>query len=346
MAKYDYLKKNLQIFFEKNSHLGRKVIFQKFIELGAPKRSLNLWLTKLEHNEKLDRIVGSGRPLKIATNSTIKKIANRFNHRSGCSQNNAAKRYKTCQSYISKILKKYTNIKCHKKSKKPYMTELQRKAARPKCRKLIEKYSKVDFILDDESYFTLSNTTLAGNDTFYSDNLLKTPVEVKNKYKAKYEEKVLVYMIISPRGSSKAVFFKSGLAINQNTYKEQCLEKVLIPFIKKYYSDGRYVFWPDLASSHYAILVQKYLQKENINFVPKILNPANVPKVRPIEDIWGLLKKKVYENNWCANNISQLKRKIVYSLSKMDKNLIQRTSDSAHRRLKIVSRYGLDALNK
>jgi hypothetical protein len=115
------------------------------------------------------------------------------------------------------------------------MTALQMKAARPKCRKLIEKYSKVDFILDDESYFTLSNSTLAGNDRFYSNNLQKTPLNVKNKFKAKFEEKILVWVAISPRGKSKALFFKSGLAINQSIYKEQCLDKGLLPFIKKYY---------------------------------------------------------------------------------------------------------------
>jgi hypothetical protein len=126
------------------------------------------------------------------------------------------------------------------------------KAVRPKCRKLIEKYSKVDFILDDESYFTLSNTTLSGNDRFYSNNLQKTPFNVRNKFKAKFEQKILVWVAISPRGKSKVLFFKSGLAINQSIYKEQCLDKGLMSFIDEYYPRGGYVFWPDLASSHYA----------------------------------------------------------------------------------------------
>jgi hypothetical protein len=29
--------------------------------------------------------------------------------------------------------------------------------------------------------------------------------------------------------------------------------------------------------------------------VQRKLNPANVPKCRPIEDYWGILKRKVYE---------------------------------------------------
>ena len=150
------------------------------------------------------------------------------------------------------ILKKYSGIRWYKKQPKPLMTALQMKAARPKFRELIEKYSKVDFILDDEFYFTLSNTTLERNDRFYSNKLQNTLFNARNKFKAKFEEKILVWVAISPRGKSKALFFKSGLAINQSIYKEQCLDKGLVPFIDKYYSRCGYVFWPDLASTHCA----------------------------------------------------------------------------------------------
>ncbi len=65
----------------------------------------------------------------------------------------------------------------------------------------------LDFLLDDESYFTLSNSFLPGNDRFYSSNVSKTPESVKNKYKAKFEPKLLVWICISPKGLFKPVFF-------------------------------------------------------------------------------------------------------------------------------------------
>jgi len=93
-------------------------------------------------------------------------------------------------------------------------------------------------------------------------------------------------------------------------YRDECLEPFLIPFIKKYHRDDTYVFWPDQASAHYAKEVQDYLNTKEIPFVPKNLNPSNMPKTRPIEDFWGFLKAKVYEKNWSAKNIDQLKQKI------------------------------------
>ena len=47
-----------------------------------------------------------------------------------------------------------------KKIKKPLMSDIQKLLARPKARRLLEKYKKYDFIIDDESYFTLTHSTI------------------------------------------------------------------------------------------------------------------------------------------------------------------------------------------
>ena len=65
----------------------------------------------------------------------------------------------------------------------------------------------------------------------------------------------MVWIAISPSGMSKPLFLKSGFAVNQHVYHKQCLEDRLLPFINKYHSDGNYVFWPDLSTSHYANMV-------------------------------------------------------------------------------------------
>ncbi len=108
----------------------------------------------------------------------------------------------------------------------------------------------------------------------------------------KNESKLLVWLAISPKGITEPFIAKSGLAINQELYLE-IIQRYLEPFIKKKYPNGGYVFWPDLASSHYALFVQEYLKSKNIPFVPKNDNPANLPKARPIKDFRGNLKRFV-----------------------------------------------------
>jgi len=136
MAKFDHLKETLYNFYKNNSHLGRKAIYDRFIELDAPKRTLNRWLIKLLQNKTLDRKKGSGRIAKKVTPTVKKAIKRMFNHKSGRSQKKSANSFNMHQTYVSKILKKYSNIRAYKKYKKPLMTQLQKSQLRPKCRKI------------------------------------------------------------------------------------------------------------------------------------------------------------------------------------------------------------------
>jgi hypothetical protein len=77
------------------------------------------------------------------------------------------------------------------------------------------------------------------------------------------------------------------------------LEKRLLPFINEYHQDHNYIFWPDLASAHFAATTVAWMD-QNVNYVPKRLNPPNVPQARPIEKFWGCLAQKVYEGGWEA----------------------------------------------
>lgn len=341
MKQNQSIKKELYKFFNNNPEKSKKEIAEHFISMGYAKSSVYRWIDLVENGDTLERKVGSGRPVKIATNGNIKDIIKKFNHRSGCSQRSVARKKNCNQSTISRILKKYSNIKCYKKAKKAAMTELQKKQARPKCRKMLEKFKNLDFIIDDESYFTLTNSDQPGNDRFYSDDIKKTPDDVKYYYKAKYEKKILVWICISPKGVSKPLFIPSGLAVNQNVYLEKMIQHNLEPFINEYYKKGGYVFWPDLASAHYAKKVVNYLNEKKINFVPKNINPANVPKARPIEDFWANLKREVYKGGWAANNLDVLKNRIKYCLSKIEISVVQKHAESVNKRLDHIRRYGV-----
>ena len=59
----------------------------------------------------------------------------------------------------------------------------------------------------------------------------------------------------------------------------KCLEKRLLPFIHKYNGDLNYLFWQDLASSHYSKLDGR------VNYVDKESNPPNVPQAQPIDQL-------------------------------------------------------------
>ncbi len=69
--------------------------------------------------------------------------------------------------------------------------------------------------------------------------------------------------------------------------------------------------------------VLRTLEANNVPFVPKGKNPPNVPQVRPIEDIWGVLKQMVYVQNYQAKNLNQLADRIRKKVKEIDKKMLR-----------------------
>ena len=70
------------------------------------------------------------------------------------------------------------------------------------------------------------------------------------------KRKILVCVAISGSGMSESYFQKSGYAIDQYVNRDECLENYLLPFVEKYHKEDNFVFWSDMASVHYAFLIQ------------------------------------------------------------------------------------------
>ena len=62
------------------------------------------------------------------------------------------------------------------------------------------------------------------------------------------------------------------------------IQKRLLSYVRKHYSNSNYIFWPDLTRCHYSKQKLTWMD-ENVKFVPKEINPSNFPHARPIEVI-------------------------------------------------------------
>ena len=103
-----------------------------------------------------------------------------------------------------------------------------------------------------KKYFTFSGEETPGNASFYSSNKENTSDDVKFKSKQKFEPKILVWLALSCKGiSTPFIGTTKGPAVDTAVYIGTCLPK-LLKFIEKYHLGDKYIFWPDLASSHYA----------------------------------------------------------------------------------------------
>lgn len=194
--------------------------------------------------------------------------------------------------------------------------------------------------MDDEKYFTLSHSEIKGNEGFYTDDIDNCPDNVKYKEKKKFADKVLVWCAISEAGISRPyIGHVRGEAVDANIDTQRCLPK-LVDFINTHHGDDEIIFWPDLASCHYARVTRNWLDAHNIPFVPKDNNPPNVPQARPIENFLAILSRKVYDNGWEAQNEDVLRRRIFQKIREIDVMTVQNLMRGVRQKLRAIEDNG------
>lgn len=321
-------------------HMPRAEIVRLFENQNVSRRTVYRAIAECEEGLPCLNLPKSGRP-RLLTGHRANWLIESAKNKIGMSLRKLSRRYGVSKDTISRELKR-RGIQYRKRKKCPKYTQNQL-ARIPRCCRALRRThfanNKV-IVIDDEKYFTLSNSEIKGNDGFYTDNVEDCPDNVKYKQKAKFADKVLVWCAISTGGISRPYVGRvRGEALNSESYIRNCLTK-LINFIHQNHAQDDIMFWPDLASCHYARETQNWLNAHNIPFVPKNDNPPNLPQARPIEDFWAILSRKVYGGGWEAENEQQLRRRICRKIREIDIETVQGLMRDVPRRLRIVEDHG------
>lgn len=320
--------------------LSTNEILNVFIDKPISRRTIFRVLKDCREGKEQVNKEKSGRPTNLNRATTTKLLSSAKN-KVGVSQRRLARKFDVSQPTVHRVLKK-NNVFKRQRKRAPKYTAKQLEKIPKCCRALRTKHFKKDtfIILDDEKYFTFASHTLSGNDHFYTDDINKTPDNVKFASQEKFEPKVLVWIAISTKGLSAPHIRPIGAqAVNSDIYIGNCLPK-LKKFIDLHHSNDNYMFWPDLASCHYSKKTVEWLNGQNIPFVPKEDNPPNVPQARPIENFWALLTRLVYDGGWEAENELQLIGRIQRKLKEVDQNVIQAMMASIRPTLRKIEQNG------
>ena len=78
--------------------------------------------------------------------------------------------------------------------------------------------------------------------------------------------------------------------VSGEIYHEKCLKGAQLPFIEAQYPDRDVLFWPDLASAHYARQTLEILEEAGVPIVARDMNRPCAPQIRPVDDLWGIIK--------------------------------------------------------
>jgi transposase len=325
-------------FYLENKEKGKSFTVQHFQAMQMSKSTIYAILEKHHLCGSTKRQVGSGGHNCKLRPKEDKKILREMCNTIGSSQRKMANHLQVHQTTICRRLKSL-GVKCRKRIKAPLYSSEQLGRVKKASRKLSSSFRGKTLILDDECYFSLK-WDKAGNSHYYeSDGMLVTE-KVKFRCEKKFPTRLMMWIAISPLGISEPFFLPSNGAVNAQVYLNECISKRLILFINQLHEKDNVVFWPDLASSHYARIVTTFLTEKGIPFVQRDKNPPNLPQCRPIENFWANLKSVVYEDGWEAATIPQLKRRIKKCLKKMDLSIIQQDISHVPTKLRRVADHG------
>lgn len=221
-------------------------------------------------------------------------------------------------------IKKRKGLKTYTKRKVPKRTEKQDITARKRAGLLynhLRANKQRCILMDDETYVKMDANTIPLKQ-FYTIRKGDTPSDKDSTIRVgKFDKKVLVWQAICSCGSKSTAFFTTG-TINQAVYQKECIKKRLLPLYRKH--DIPPIFWPDLATAHYARGTLELLQALNIDFIQKSMNPPNCPQLRPIERYWAFVKRNLSKTKTAAGTIDEFKKMWRSSAHKVTKDGVQK----------------------
>lgn len=104
------------------------------------------------------------------------------------------------------------------------------------------------------------------------------------------------------------------MTIDDTIYLKECLEKRLLPFMKKHHEMNDVLFWPNMATCHYKNDIAEWLKGNYIDFIDKPENVPNVPQAHQLNAIGRYAKWHTVVKKWRQN--------LYPCLNKFGKNLL------------------------
>ncbi len=214
-----------------------------------------------------------------------------------------------------------------KRATKPLLNQRQRQKrltwAVEKKNWTVAQWSKVLF--SDESKFCISFGN-QGPRVWRKSGEAKNPCCLKSS--VKFPQSVMIWAAMSSAGVGPLCFLKS--TVNAAIYQE-ILEHFMLPSADKLYGDANFIFQQDLAPAHTAKCTKSWFNDHGVTVLDW---PANSPDLNPIENLWGIVKRKMRDTR--PNNADYLKATVKETWASIPPQQCHKLITSMPRRIEAV----------
>ncbi len=148
------------------------------------------------------------------------------------------------------------------------------------------------------------------------------------KSSVKFPQSVMIWAAMSSAGVGPLCFLKS--TVNAAIYQE-ILEHFMLPSADKLYGDADFIFQQDLAPAHTAKGTKSWFNDHGVTVLDW---PANSPDLNPIENLWGIVKRKMRDTR--PNNADDLKTTVKETWASIPPQQCHKLITSMPRRIEAV----------
>ncbi len=214
-----------------------------------------------------------------------------------------------------------------RRATKPLLNQRQRQKrltwAVEKKNWTVAQWSKVLF--SDESKFCISFGN-QGPRVWRKSGEAQNPCCLKSS--VKFPQSVMIWAAMSSAGVGPLCFLKS--TVNAAIYQE-ILEHFMLPSADKIYGDADFIFQQDLAPAHTAKGTKSWFNDHGVTVLDW---PANSPDLNPIENLWGIVKRKMRDTR--PNNADELKATVKETWASIPPQQCHKLITSMPRRIEAV----------
>ncbi len=187
----------------------------------------------------------------------------------------------------------------------------------------VAQWSKVLF--SDESKFCISFGNQGPRDWRKSGEAQNTCCL---KSSVKFTQSVMIWAAMSSAGVGPLCFLK--YTVNAAIYQE-ILEHFMLPSADKLYGDADFIVQQDLAPAHTAKGTKSWFNDHGVTVLDW---PANSPDLNLIENLWGIVKRKMRDTR--PNNADDLKATIKATWASIPPQQCHKLITSMPRRIEAV----------
>lgn len=140
---------------------------------------------------------------------------------------------------------------------------------------------------------------------------------------------VMIWAGVSYFGKTDVVFLKGKQ--NAEAYTKTLTDS-LLPFLENHRSENP-TFQQDNASIHAAKLTKAFLKDRNIETLDW---PSKSPDLNVIENVWGVLARRVYANGRQFSTVFELQKVIAMEWARIDQEYVRKLIKSMPKRMRMV----------